>query len=167
MVPPPRARLSIPGANPVRQGVELTLDRREAVHAGWDKPKDATLRAFFRVHPEWRETPPVTSGFHWKWYYAFQHLGDLSVADQVHAYRRGLESRDAWTARVSLVLPAVGLQTALHRLAGTDLAAQLAYQDRSRAFHEQVRRFYYPYLLHDTPFREGDIAQAPLWADGG
>jgi ABC-2 type transport system permease protein len=166
LVLPALAHIAINSANPVRQGVELTLAQREAVHAGWDKPKDATLAAFFKVHPEWRDTPPVTSGFHWKWYYAFQHLGDLSVADTVRAYRRGLESRDAWTARVGLVLPAVGVQTALHRMAGTDLAAQLAYQDRIRAFHERLRRFYYPYIFNETPFREGDFAKAPRWAEG-
>jgi ABC-2 type transport system permease protein len=166
LVLPALAHIAINRANPVRQGVELTLAQREAVHAGWDKPKDATLAAFFKVHPEWRDTPPVTSGFHWKWYYAFQHLGDLSVADPVRAYRRGLEARDAWTARVGLVLPAVGVQTALHRMAGTDLAAQLAYQDRIRAFHERLRRFYYPYVFKETPFREGDFAKAPRWAEG-
>ena len=166
LVLPALAHIAINRANPVRQGVELTLAQREAVHAGWDKPKDATLGAFFKVHPEWRDTPPVTSGFHWKWYYAFQHLGDLSVADPVRAYRRGLESRDAWTGGVGLVLPAVGVQTALHRMAGTDLAAQLAYQDRIRAFHERIRRFYYPYIFNETPFREGDFAKAPRWAEG-
>ncbi|MCA3735737.1 MAG: DUF3526 domain-containing protein [Phenylobacterium sp.] len=167
LVLPALAHMVINRANPVRQGVELTLAQREAVHAGWDKPKDATLSAFFKVHPEWRNTPPVTSGFHWKWYYAFQHLGDLSVADQVRAYRRGLESRDAWTARVGLFLPAVGVQTALHRMAGTDLAAQLAYQDRIRAFHERLRRFYYPYIFNETPFRKGDFGKAPRWAESG
>ena len=139
----------------------MTFAQREAIHAGWDKPKDATLGAFFKVHPEWRDTPPVTSGFHWKWYYAFQHIGGLSVANPVRAYRRGLESRDAWTGRVGLVLPAVGVQTALHRIAGTDLAAQLDYQDRVRAFHERIRRFYYPYIFNETPFRAVDFAKAP------
>ena len=64
------------------------------------------------------------------------------------------------------MLPAVGLQTTLHRMAGTDLAAQLAYQDRIRAFHERLRRFYYPYIFNETPFREGDFAKAPRWAEG-
>jgi ABC-2 type transport system permease protein len=166
LVLPALAHLLINSTIPVRQGVELTLAQREAVHAGWDKPKDATLNAFFAAHPEWRDTPPVLTGFHWKWYYAFQHLGDLSVADQVAAYRSGLEARDAWTARVGWFLPAVGLQTTLHRMAETDLAAQLAYQDRIRAFHEELRRFYYPYIFNETPFREGDFAKAPRWAEG-
>jgi ABC-2 type transport system permease protein len=164
LILPALALLVINSAFPVRQGVELTLAQREAVHGGWDKPKDATMQAFFRHHPEWQGTAPVEGGFHWKWYFAFQHLGDLSVAAQVEAYRQGLEARDRWTRRISFLLPAVGMQVATHRMARTDLAAQLDYQDRIRTYHEQLRRFYYPYIFNGTPFRERDFDQAPRWS---
>jgi ABC-2 type transport system permease protein len=164
LILPALALLAINAAFPVRQGVELTLAQREAVHGGWDKAKEATMQAFFRHHPEWRDTTPVAGGFHWKWYFAFHHLGDLSVADQINAYRNGLEARDRWTRWLGLLLPAVGVQVATHRLADTDLAAQLAYQDRIRSFHGELRRFYYPYLFNDVPFREADFAKAPRWA---
>lgn len=163
LVLPGLALLAINSAIPVRQGVELTLAQREAVHAGWDRPKDATMQAFFKVHPEWRNTPPVKAAFHRKWYQAFQHMGDVSVADQTKAYRAGLEARDAWTRRIGFVLPSVGMQVAIHKLAKTDLAAQLAYQDRIRAFHEKLRRFYYPYIFNELPFRESDFEQTPRW----
>lgn len=166
LVLPGLALLAINEAIPLRQGVELTLAQRESVHAGWDRPKDGTMQAFFEAHPEWRDTPPVEGGFHWKWYYAFQHLGDVSVASQIGQYRAGLEARDRWTRRVGLLLPAVGIQTALHRLARTDLAAQLDYQDRIRRFHERLRRFYYPYIFNELPFREADFGKAPRWTDG-
>jgi ABC-2 type transport system permease protein len=163
LVLPALAHLAINSAIPVGQGVELTLAQREAVHDGWDKPKDETMQAFFKAHPEWRETAPVEGGFHWKWYYAFQHVGDLSVADQVAAYRKGLKARDDWTRRTGLVLPAVGVQTLLHRLAKTDLTAQLSYQDRIRTFHAALRRFYYPYVFNEAAFRKEDFGKAPLW----
>jgi ABC-2 type transport system permease protein len=142
------------------------LAQREAVHAGWDRPKAATMQAFFNAHPEWRQTAPVTSGFHWKWYYAFQHVGDMHVANQVAAYRQGLEARDRWTRRLGIILPAVGVQTVIHRLANTDLRAQLAYQDRIREFHAQLRRFYYPYIFNEQPFRQAEFSQAPRWSTG-
>jgi ABC-2 type transport system permease protein len=163
LILPALALVAVNGFIPVRQGVELTLAQRENVHAGWDRPKDETMQAFFREHPEWRNTPPVTGGFHWKWYYAFQHLGDVSVRDQVAAYRAGLMARSRWTGRLGLLLPSVGVQTAAHRLARTDLAAQLAYQDRIRAFHDRLRTFYYPYVFNETPFRAADFARAPRW----
>ena len=163
LVLPGLALLAVNRAIPVQQGVELTLAQREAVHAGWDKPKPATMQAFMRDHPEWKDRAAVKGGFHWKWYFAFHYLGDRSVANKVMAYRSGLEARDAWTRRIGFVLPSVGVQVAIHRLAHTDLRAQLSYQDRIRAFHAALRRFYYPYMFNETPFRAEDFAKAPRW----
>jgi ABC-2 type transport system permease protein len=163
LILPALAHLAINSAIPVDQGVELTLAQREAVHDGWDKPKDETMQAFFKAHPEWKDTKPVDGGFHWKWYYAFQHVGDLAVTDKVQSYRGGLKSRDLWTKRVGYILPAVGVQTLIHRIARTDLTAQLVYQDRIRIFHAQLRRFYYTYIFTETPFRQRDFAKSPAW----
>ncbi|MBJ7389066.1 MAG: DUF3526 domain-containing protein [Sphingomonadaceae bacterium] len=163
LILPAVAHLAINMAVPVRQGVELTLAQREKIHGGWDLPKAETMQAFFKVHPEWKDTKPVEGGFHWKWYYAFQHLGDLAAGGQAQAYRAGLERRDSLTARAGVLLPAVGVQTLLHRAAKTDMRAGLAYQDRIRIYHERLRRFYYPYLFNETPFREADFAKTPKW----
>ena len=163
LILPAMAHLAMNMAVPVRQGVELTLAQREKIHGGWDRPKAETMQAFFKVHPEWKDTKPVEGGFHWKWYYAFQHLGDLAAGDQAKAYRAGLERRDSLTVRTGVLLPAVGVQTLLHRVAKTDMRAGLAYQDRIRIYHERLRRFYYPYLFNETPFREAEFAKTPKW----
>ena len=163
LILPTLALLAINDRHPVRQGVELTLAQREKVHAGWDRPKDETMASFVSLYPEWADLSEVEGGFHWKWYYAFQHLGDQAVAPQVSAYRQALLARDAETRALGWVLPAVGVQYRLHRFAETDLSAQLAYQDRIRRFHEQLRRFYYPYIFNERPFREADFSRAPRW----
>jgi len=160
---PALALLIVNAAIPVRQGVELTLAQRESVHAGWDRPKPETMDRFLKLYPEWSATAPVEGGFHWKWYYAFQHLGDVAAHDLARDYRQGLEARDAWTRRIGYLLPAVGAQAVLHRLAETDLQAQLAYQDRIRAFHSELRRFYYPYLFEETAFGPADFSRVPGW----
>jgi ABC-2 type transport system permease protein len=121
------------------------------------------MQAFFKAHPEWQDTKPVEGGFHWKWYYAFQHVGDLAVTDKAQSYRRGLTARDRWTQRIGYILPAVGVQTLIHRIAGTDLTAQLSYQDRIRAFHKRLREFYYPYVFNEAPFRQAEFDKAPQW----
>jgi ABC-2 type transport system permease protein len=90
-------------------------------------------------------------------------LGDLAAGDQAKAYRAGLERRDSLTVRTGVLLPAVGVQTLLHRVAKTDMRAGLAYQDRIRIYHERLRRFYYPYLFNETPFREAEFAKTPKW----
>ncbi len=163
LILPSLAHLAINAAIAVPQGVELTLAQREKVNAAWDLPKETTMAAFFRTHPEWASTSPVEGGFHYKWYYAFHQVGDDTVADQSAAYRESLMARERWVRRAAVVLPAVAVQTTMHRLAQTDLEAQLAYLDRVREFHGRLRHFYYPYVFNDLPFREADFAKAPRW----
>jgi ABC-2 type transport system permease protein len=164
LVLPTIANAALARALPVHQGVELMLAQRQAVHAAWDLPPQATMEKFFRTHPEWRHTAPLPSGFHWKWYYAFQQLGDQSVAPQVAAYREGLVARQRWTSRLGWLLPGVGVQAVLHRQADTDLQAQLAYQDRIADFHARLRAYYYPYLFNEVRFGVRDFAAQPRFS---
>ena len=120
-----------------------------------------TLARFFQSHPQWQDTAPLPAGFHWKWYYAFQQLGDEAVAAQVAAYRQSLLARQQATEALGLGLPSVGLQSVLHRIAGTDLLAQLAYQDAITAFHTQLREQLYPYLFQERRFEAEDFARLP------
>lgn len=146
---------------PVRQGVELMLAQRQAVHGAWDLPREDTMQQFFRTHPQWQHTAPLPTGFHWKWYFAFQQLGDESVAPQVAAYREGLLARQRWSERLGWLLPGVGVQAILHRTAATDLLAQLSYQDGVAAFHARLRSYYYPYLFNEIRFETEDFARLP------
>ena len=164
LVLPALANVALTRAVPVHQGVDLMMAQRQAVHGAWEIPRDETMRRFFAGHPAWRDTAPLPSRFHWKWLFAFNQLGDESVAPQVRAYRQGLLARQAWTERLGWLLPGVGAQAVLHRLAATDLPAQLAYQDRIAAFHGEIRRFYYGYLFRERPFRQADYALRPVFA---
>ena len=166
LVLPALANVALMRAIPVHQGVDLMLAQRQAVHGAWEVPRDETMRRFLAGHPEWRHTAPLPAGFHYKWYFAFHQLGDESVAAQVRAYRAGLAARQDWTRRLGWLLPGVGAQAILHRLAGTDLPAQLAYQDRIADFHRQIRSFYYGYLFNDRPFGQADYAKRPVFSPG-
>ena len=106
----------------------------------------------------------MTAPFHWKWYFAFHQVGDQSVADLARAYEAGVLRRAELSERIGHVLPGVGVQVALHRLADTDPQAQMAYLDRIRGFHAELRRFYYPYLFNERPFDRADFARAPAFA---
>ena len=166
MILPTLADAAIARLSPVSKGVELALAQRQAVHAGWDIPKPVTFERFFRSHPEWKDTPPVEGRFHWKWYYAMHQAGDDAVADDVAQYRASLRAREAWTARVGLLLAPVNVQVLLHRLADSDLAAQLAYQERIGEFHARLRRFFYPYLFHERTMTAQDINKLPVYENG-
>ncbi len=161
LIVPTLANVAINAAIPVNQGAEIAMAQREAVNGAWDVPRDQTMRRFYADHPEWADSTPLGPEFHYKWYLAFHQNGDASVADAVRAYRTGLEARDAAARLLGWVLPSVGVQALLTRAARTDLIAQLAYQDRIRAFHRRLRTFYYGYLFHDRPFGAADFDRAP------
>jgi ABC-2 type transport system permease protein len=165
LVVPTLAHVAINRAVPVDQGAEIALAQRERVNRAWDIPREETMRRFYANHPRWSNSLPLTHKFHYKWYLAFHQVGDESVADRVKAYRAGLERRDAAARSLGWLLPSVGVQALLTRLADTDLQAQLAYQDRIRGFHRQLREFYYDYLFYDRPFSRSDFARAPRYVD--
>lgn len=167
LIVPTLANVLINQAIPVDQGAEIALAQREAVNRAWDIPREATMRRFYAAHPAWADSPPLGPQFHYKWYFAFHQNGDESVAPRVRAYRAGLERRDAAGRALGWLLPSVGVQALLTRLANTDLAGQLAYQDRIRAFHTRLRIFYYGYLFHDRPFGKADFDRSPKFASPG
>jgi ABC-2 type transport system permease protein len=163
LVLPALANVALTRALPVHQGVDLMLAQRQAVHGAWEVPREETMRKFLASHPQFKDSAALPAGFHWKWYFAFHQLGDDSVAQQVAEYRAGLLARQAWTHRLGWLLPGVGAQSVLHRAADTDLQAQLAYQDRTAAFHAEVRHFFYPYLFNERRFGTEDFAKLPLF----
>ena len=164
MIVPTAIDAAIGRAVPVSKGVELSLAQRQAVHGGWDLPKPVTFEKFFRTHPEWKDTPSVAGRFHWKWYFAMHQVGDEAVAGQVAQYRASMLAREAWTARAGLLLAPVNVQVLLHRLADTDLRAQLDYQERIAAFHTELRGFFYPYFFDEREFGSADFARMPAYA---
>lgn len=149
---------------PAARGVDLMLAQRDLVHGGWDLPKETTFERFFRTHPEWSDTAPVTGRFHWKWYYAMHQAGDEAVADQVAEYRDSLLRRQRASDRLGWGLPGIGAQGLIHRIADTDLQAQLAYQDSIVAYHDALRHYFYPHLFEERPFFERDFAGMPAYA---
>ena len=83
------------------------------------------------------------------------------MADRVSVYRQGLETRDHAARSLGWVLPSVGVQAMLTRMARTDLTAQLAYRDQIRNYHRRLRDFYYGYMFRDRPFGKADFDRAP------
>lgn len=161
LVGPAAASLVVNAAVPTPEGARLMRENRDAVHGAWDLPRQATLDRFLALYPEWSDTEPMTAPFHWKWYFAAQHLGDVAVTEMSAAYREGVERREALAGTAGWLMPPVGFQRIMHRAAETDVVAQLAYQQRVRDFHEKLRTFYYPYLFEDRDFGAADYASGP------
>jgi ABC-2 type transport system permease protein len=158
---PALLNLSLATALPVREGLELTVRQRQESHAAWDKPRAETMEKFFVHNPDWSGTPPVTGRFAWKWYYAMQQTGDESVAAASAAYRENLRARQRITARLAWLAPAAYAQLLFSQRAGSDLDAHLAYLDRVRAFHAELRAYFYPMVFADRNLTPADYAAFP------
>lgn len=165
VIVPAAGRTAIDRAVPLPSGAEIVLAQREAVNDAWDLPKAQTMAAFVARHPQWAAHAAVTRPFEWKWYYAFQQVGDQRAQPLAEAYTSGRLQRDAWAGRLAWAAPPVLLERSLQALAGTGLQATLAYEARVRAFHAELRGFYYPRLFLDQPFDAAALQALPQFSD--
>jgi ABC-2 type transport system permease protein len=160
---PAVSRAAIEAAVPVPDGAEILMLQREAVNDAWDKPKAATMEPFLARHPEWAPLGEVTKPFEWKWYYAFQHIGDMQAEPIVRAYREGRLARDRAAGWAALLSPAALVERGFERLAGTDTRAMIAYDDSVRAFHADLRAFHYPLFFRDPPYDPVALQDLPRY----
>jgi len=152
---------------PLPDGGEIILTQREAVNNAWDLPKAATYDPFMERHPEWDDYRAWDSeAFEWKWYYAFQQVGDQKAESLSQAYQKGRKKRDELAKWSSLISPATLLQRHMEGLAETDMKAAMVYELRVRDFHEDLRHWYYPRLFKNEGF-DAKKAEAQLPKFGG
>jgi ABC-2 type transport system permease protein len=146
---------------PVPQALELTIKQREVVHAGWDKPKRETMETFFALYPEWTDTTEIQGRFAWRWYYAFQHLGDVAVQDLASEYQESLFARHQLVERLNVWSVPVNVQGIFNAMAGSDLPAHLAFLQSATQHHDSLREFYYPFLFRQVAFTHADYEKEP------
>ncbi len=158
---PACVRFGVARAWPVPEGGQILLTQREAVNAAWDRPKTATMALFVERHPQWREHATIRRPFEWKWYYAFQQVGDQSAESLSRAYIEGRQRRDHLAGWMSLPSPPAWLARTLQSLAATDVSATLAYEQSVRDFHAKLRAYYYPKLFEDRPFEPSALPALP------
>lgn len=161
LVVPAAGHLAINAAVPLPDAAAIARENREEVHAGWDRPRADTMARFIALYPAYRDQAAMGTGFHWKWYFAFQHLGDQAVAADSAAREAGIARREALAQQLGWLLPPIKVAQALQGLAGSDVAADLAFRARVRAAHRALREYHYPFLFHDRPMTPADVAAAP------
>lgn len=158
---PVAANVGVATMLPVSGALEVTIRQREGYHNKWDRPREQTMQAFYRRFPEHSSFPAPADRFSWAWYYAMQQLGDEESAAASAQLKATLRLRELWSDRLAWLAPPALVQSAISRLAGTGLTGHLAYLDSVRAHHENVRRFFYPFLFRDAPIPAVDWAKVP------
>ncbi len=156
IVIPAMSKAMIEASNPVPDGGEILLLQRETVNDAWDLPKEDTMIPFVKKHPELADHAVIDGPWAWKWYYAFQHVGDQKVAPLVEKYREGRMSRDRQAGLVSLLSPTSFVERSFEKLAGTDAASMISYEDAVRGFHAELRAFHYPLMFPEEPY-DGEL----------
>lgn len=156
---------AISRAVPLPDGGEIVLTQREAVNDAWDLPKADTFGPFVKTHPEMAAHTALTSdSFEWKWYYAFQQVGDQTAEPLSQAYRDGQANRDRLASWSSLISPATLLQRSLEQMAHTDMQAAIIYEQSVRDFHAQLRAWHYPKIFKYEDFNASQaIETIPLF----
>jgi ABC-2 type transport system permease protein len=160
---PLSGKLIIDSAVPGIDGAQISLVQRETVNGAWDLPKPDTMDKFYASHPEWSHSAPVDMPFHWKWYFAFQQVGDETAAPLSQAYRESIAQRDQLTGLVAWLSPPVAATRLMQGIAQTDVASVLAYEQRIRDHHEQIRRYFYPMLFEEIPFTTDKLTGFPAF----
>jgi ABC-2 type transport system permease protein len=158
---PATGRLLIDSIVLIPSGAEILMTQREAVNDAWDLPKEDTMQPFLARHPEWVNTPKIEGAWDWKWYYAFQQVGDQKAEELSVAYRKGRVERDRLAGLFTFLAPPVLLERSLQSLAETDMSASLAYENEVRTFHTELRSFYYPGLFGNQSFDMSALKRLP------
>ncbi len=149
-------------AVPLPDGGDIVLTQREAVNDAWDLPRDATYDPFMERHPELDAYRGWDSdAFEWKWYYAFQQVGDQVAEPLSQAYREGRKKRDKVAGLASLISPASLLQRTLEGMSKTDMKSAMAYESDVRDYHAQLRAWYYPRMFKSEDY-DAEMANRSL-----
>lgn len=163
VVAPASGRMLIDRLVPIPADADILMTQREAVNDAWDLPKEATMQPFLARHPEYSSTAEIEGPWHWKWYYAFQQVGDQVTEDLSRSYAEGRLERDRLAQLASLLTPPVLVERSFQRLADTDMKALMAYENSVRAFHAELRHFHYPGLFLEEPFETKAIERLPTY----
>lgn len=158
---PPLGDAAIESLVPVPKGGDIVLTQREAVNDAWDLPKEATMTPFVAKHPEWADYTKINRPFEWKWYYAFQQVGDQKASALSGKRREAILRWDTLAGYLAVLSPAALVERFLTRAAATDVKAAMAYQQNIRDFHASLRAFYYPLLFKDQAYDPALLKELP------
>lgn len=148
---------------PAQDGSQIALQHRQLVHGAWDLEKTDTLNPFYEIYPQWQHTPPVTGRFHWKWYYAFQHMADVRLTSNVMAREHALLQRHQATISLGLILPSIWVQRSLEDIAQSNIIHLLNHRQQITEFHNRLRHFLYPYLFEEKALTSQEFGHMPAF----
>jgi ABC-2 type transport system permease protein len=161
LLAPALANVALSVRYPLPEALELTVKQRQGYHSTWDRPVRETMAQFYKHYPEWEGFSVPDDKYSNAWYYAMQQRGDDDASSAAAAYSETLRQRGRWIDTAATVIPPMAFQLALNDIARTDLESHLRYLASVQAFHEELKRFFFPVIFHDRTIAEVDWSSAP------
>ena len=143
------------------KGSDILLTQRETVNGAWDLPVKTTMDAFILTHPDYSDYKKPEEGFDWGWYYAFQQVGDQVAAPLSINYRKAALEKYRLAGYISMISPPMLILRKLTSLADTDASSAFEYEQQIRAFHQSLRKFYYPWLFNPSASDKPQFSRLP------
>ncbi len=147
------------------KGGDILLTQREAVNDAWDLPYSATWDEFLSTHPQWKNGIDMGPTFEWKWYYAFQQVGDQKASKLSNAYREATLKKDKLASHFAWLSPPMLTQRLMSSIAQTDTYAAMRYEQNIRNYHKELREFYYPLFFTENTFNLDKMSELPKFSD--
>jgi ABC-2 type transport system permease protein len=138
----------------VPEALELTLKQRNAYHEKWDMDKKSTMDKFYQHYPQFKKYPLPDTEFSWLWYFAMQQMGDDESAIQSKELETKLQQRNQASQTIAQFIPTLHAQIQLNEIAKSDLGNQLLFMEKTAAFHEKIRLYFYPKIFDNADVKK-------------
>ncbi|WP_417942313.1 DUF3526 domain-containing protein [Flavobacterium sp. RS13.1] len=139
---------------PVPEALELTLKQRNAYHEKWDMDKKSTMEKFYSHYPQFKKYILPDTEFSWLWYYAMQQMGDDESLVQSKELETKLNQRNEASQNIAQFIPTLHTQIQLNEIAKSDLGNQLLFIEKTKAFHEKLRMYFYPKIFDNADVKK-------------
>ncbi len=141
--------------------LSATLEQRMVMNLGWDKPPKEAFTEFTKVYPEFKSFELPDGAGSWPWYYAQQHVSDLTVNKHWREYKMQAQQKRDTLSAMSWVSPSLLLQLSFNNLAGSSGQAHFNYVQDVAGYHQEIREHLYQHLYQSNPMSQDSLENFP------
>jgi ABC-2 type transport system permease protein len=141
---------------PVPEALGTIIKQRDGYHEKWDMDKKITMDKFYTHYPEFKKYGVPGEAFSWSWYYAMQQMGDDESVQESKAMHKKIMQREKASRSLAVVIPTMHTQLLFNDIARTSLRDYMRLLDRTNAFHEQLRLYFYPKIFENASVKNED-----------
>ncbi|MCU0443835.1 MAG: ABC transporter permease subunit [Microscillaceae bacterium] len=159
VVIPTFLNLYLETAHAIPSRFTLTNEIRDKYNISWDIPKEKVFKEFFATYPQYK-TDTVENNFG-KWLYANVAMVDRQVSPTAEDFLGKIKEREQLAHRLSWLSPATWAQAQFNQIAESDLANQMIFLNQVKAYHQQLKAFFYEKIYQNKLFGKSDFAKIP------